>query len=125
MRIAAVATVAILSFLFIADPIALAEVTDSSPCGFTVEIEVPIAAPPQKVYDQLVGQIDKWWDSAHTYSGDSSNLYLQAAPKGWFGERLPEGGSVQHMEVVFVAPGKVLRLRGRSDRCKSTPSRAV
>ncbi len=44
--------------------------------------------------------------------GLRDNLYLQAEPKGWFGERLPDGGLVKHLEVVAVFPGKRLRLQG-------------
>jgi hypothetical protein len=31
---------------------------------------------------------------------------------GCFCERLKDGGSVQHLQVVYAAPGKGLRLRG-------------
>ncbi len=101
----------LLAILLILPGPAGAEVTDSSEGGFLIQIEVPIEAPPQEVYARLI-DIGKWWESSHTYSGSAENLYLEASEKGWFGERLPEGGIVQHMEVVFAAPGKTLRLRG-------------
>jgi uncharacterized protein YndB with AHSA1/START domain len=88
------------------------EVTDSSAAGFTVKFEVTIEASPAEVYSNLVNEIDDWWHPDHTYSGDSANLYLEAQAKGWLGERLPNGGVVQHMEVLYAAPSKVLRLRG-------------
>ena len=93
------------------DPLSGA-VTDSSREGFTVKCELTIQAPPATVYRHLVEDMGRWWDPSHTYSGDASNLYLQAEPKGWFGERLPNGGLVKHMEVVAVFPGKRLRLQG-------------
>jgi hypothetical protein len=31
---------------------------------------------------------------------------------GCWCESLPDGGSVEHLHVIYVAPGKVLRLRG-------------
>lgn len=80
--------------------------------GFQIEFQTQIAAPPDKVYDALVNQVGRWWDGAHTYSGDSSNLYLEAAPKGWFGEKLREGGFVRHLEVAYVAPNRAIRLLG-------------
>ncbi len=88
------------------------EVSDSSAAGFSVKFEVMIDAAPAQVYGNLVNKIADWWHPDHTYSGDSANLYLQAKEKGWFGERLPNGGTVQHMEVLYAAPDKVLRLRG-------------
>ncbi len=93
-------------------PFAAATVLDSGKDGFTSQVEVVIAAPPEQVYQHLVNDIGKWWEPDHTYSGDSANLYLEATTKGWFGERLPTGGTVQHMEVIAVFPGKLLRLRG-------------
>lgn len=89
-----------------------AEVTYAAAEGFVVDVEITINATPQRVYRRLVGNIADWWESSHTYSGDAKNLYLEAEPKGWFGEKLPDGGAVQHMEVIFAAPGKTLRLRG-------------
>jgi len=89
-----------------------AEVTASDPNGFAININVEIEASPQVVYRHVVENLGNWWDPSHTFSGDAKNLYLEVEPKGWMGERLPDGGFVQHMEVVFAAPGKVLRLRG-------------
>lgn len=53
-----------------------------------------------------------WWNSDHTFSGSAANLSLEARAGGCWCETLPDGGSVQHMTVSYVAPGKVLRLRG-------------
>jgi uncharacterized protein YndB with AHSA1/START domain len=89
-----------------------AEVVDSSNAGFTVTFEMTINAPADKVYENLVQQIGRWWHPDHTFSADAANLYLDAKEKGWFGERLPDGGVVQHMEVINAAPAKLLRLRG-------------
>ena len=44
--------------------------------------------------------------------GDSKNLSLDATAGGCFCETLPDGGSVEHLRVVYVEPGKTLRLRG-------------
>jgi hypothetical protein len=37
---------------------------------------------------------------------------LEARAGGCWCETLPNGGSVEHLRVVFVSPGKTLRLRG-------------
>jgi uncharacterized protein YndB with AHSA1/START domain len=87
------------------------EVLDSSHAGFTVKFEMTINASPEKVYENLVEQVSHWWHPDHTFSTDAANLYLDAKEKGWFGELLPGGGDVQHMEVDHAAPAKLLRFR--------------
>ena len=67
--------------------------------------------PPAKVY-ALIGQPALWWSSDHTFSGSAANLSLDERAGGCFCETLPNGGSVQHLVVVFAEPGKVLRMRG-------------
>ena len=90
---------------------AAAEVVDSGPGGFTVRTTVHVAAPADKVYAALV-QPARWWTSEHTFSGDARNLSLDAQPGGCFCETLKNGGGVRHQTVVYVDPGRVLRLRG-------------
>src|SRR5262249_59602423 len=65
-----------------------------------------------KVYAALTDGVGAWWDPAHTFSRDARNLSIDATPGGCFCERLPDGGGVQHMRVVYAAPGKLLRLTG-------------
>ncbi len=80
--------------------------------GFQIEIKSEVEGSPQRVYDAIVKGVGRWWESSHTYSGDSKNLYIEAKEKGWFGERLPDGGFVRHLQVAFVQPGVALRLLG-------------
>ncbi len=88
-----------------------ATVTDSAANGFTVAIEAHVEATPDKVYAALI-EPSRWWASDHTFSGDAKNLHLDAKAGGCWCEKLPGGGSVLHLTVVYVDPGKVLRLRG-------------
>lgn len=88
-----------------------AAVVESAATGFAIEQSVHIAAPPATVYDALVHPA-KWWDSAHTFSGSAANLSIEPHAGGCFCEALPNGGSVQHGQVVVAAPGQTLRLRG-------------
>jgi uncharacterized protein YndB with AHSA1/START domain len=90
---------------------AVATVIDVAPNGFTVQVSAHIAAAPGKVYAALIKPA-LWWDSAHTFSGDARNLILNAKPGGCWCEKLADGGSAVHLTVVYVDPGKVLRLRG-------------
>jgi len=89
----------------------MAEVADSASNGFTLKTVVQIQAPPDTVYRRLI-QVGDWWDSAHTFSGNAKNLSIEEKPGGCFCEKLPNGGGVRHLEVVFLAPGKRLVLSG-------------
>jgi uncharacterized protein YndB with AHSA1/START domain len=80
--------------------------------GFLVRHEVAVAAPPAKVYEALAGKVGSWWSSKHTYSGDAANLSIDARAGGCFCEKLKDGGSVEHMRVVFVAPNSAVRMSG-------------
>jgi uncharacterized protein YndB with AHSA1/START domain len=98
-------------FLAIAALPALPEIADSASNGFTVKIAVQIQAPPEAVYRRLI-QVAGWWSPAHTFSHDAKNLSLEEKAGGCFCETLPNGGSVRHMQVLMVAPGKSLVLSG-------------
>lgn len=91
---------------------ARAEVESAEPNGFAIRIEVPIMAPRAEVYATLVERVAQWWHPAHTFSNNSANLYIENRAQGCFCERLAEGGSAMHMQVVFAAPGKLLRMQG-------------
>lgn len=90
---------------------ARAEVVSADSGGFQIRAVETIAAPPEKVYAAL-GEIDKWWHPQHTWSGSAANLHLSLQAGGCFCENLENGGSVQHMVVVYAAPGKEVRLSG-------------
>jgi uncharacterized protein YndB with AHSA1/START domain len=88
-----------------------AEVLSSGPNGFDIRESVHVSAAPQKAFSALL-QPARWWSSDHTYSGNAANLTLEARAGGCWCETLPDGGSVEHMRVVYIAPGSTLRLRG-------------
>ena len=80
--------------------------------GFLVNLEVKANASVAKVYRALIGQVGSWWDPEHTYSHDAKNLSIDPRPGGCFCEKLPNGGGVEHLRVVYVAPREVLRFSG-------------
>jgi uncharacterized protein YndB with AHSA1/START domain len=88
------------------------EVIETTAAGFLVRNTAVINAPPAKVYAALTDGVGRWWDPVHTFSHDARNLSVDAKPGGCFCERLPDGGGVQHMSVVYASPGKLLRLTG-------------
>ena len=90
---------------------ASAEVVSVAGNGFELRETAHTAASSDKVYAALLLP-SRWWNSAHTFSQSASNLTLDARAGGCWCETLPNGGSVEHMRVVYVSPGKTLRLRG-------------
>jgi hypothetical protein len=110
-RLCHLAVGAVLACAVIAAGRASAEVTDAAPGGFSVSENVHVAAPSGKVYATLIAP-QHWWSPKHTFSGNAANLTFDAKAGGCWCEAMPDGGSVEHMTVVFVSPGKTLRLRG-------------
>ncbi len=100
------------AFFALAPNRARAEVVDSGANGFTVKMTLPIQAAPADVYRRLIHNVGDWWSSGHTFSGNAHNLSIEEKPMGCFCEKLPNGGGVRHMEVVFLAPGKAVVLSG-------------
>ncbi|MCB2065138.1 MAG: hypothetical protein KDE15_00695 [Erythrobacter sp.] len=93
---------------------AAAEVIDSSHGGFATRNVAVVAADRHAVWAELVHP-ENWW--SHTWSGDSANLRLDAEAGGCFCETIPAAdgfpaGSVEHMRMVTVMPGRVLRMAG-------------
>lgn len=88
--------------------VAHAEVKTSSADGFFITYEGQVAASATKAYADVT-QVQRWWDSEHTYSGKSSNLSLKPEAGGCFCEKWKDG-SVEHGRVIMALPGKVLRL---------------
>lgn len=104
MRVIVAAAAAVL----LAGASANAEVVERTDSGFRTRHAVQVAAPPERVY-QALGEIGRWWDSEHTYSGKAENLSLELKPGGCFCEKM-SGGGVQHGVVVMALPNQVLRL---------------
>lgn len=89
---------------------ARAEVVRQWDTGFAIRhvVEAPVRA--DRAYAAL-GEVGRWWSSAHTYSGDAPKaLTLEMKPGGCFCEALA-GGGVAHGTVVLAWPAQgMLRL---------------
>lgn len=90
---------------------AAADVTSSAPDSFVLDSSITIAAPQAKVWETLRNP-QGWWNPEHSYSGKAANLYLDAQATGCFCERLDGKGSIEHAHVVYVQPGRMMRLTG-------------
>jgi uncharacterized protein YndB with AHSA1/START domain len=88
-----------------------AEVKPLAVGGYSVELEVVLAAPPDAVYDAATGDISAWWD--HSFSEHPKKLYIEAKPGGGFYEIFNDSGDgALHATVNFAQRGKMLRFTG-------------
>lgn len=85
---------------FVASP-AAAEVVSASPSAFLIRAEADVTASPDRAWRALT-QIGRWWNSAHTYSGDARRLSLDPRAGGCWCERWGDGQSVEHGRVILV-----------------------
>ena len=99
---------------------AFAEVKAASDTGFNSVHIATVNATPAEIWKRLLSPKD-YWNKAHSWSGSSAGFYIDAQANGCFCELFQEAdengklktvGSVEHMRVIFVQPGKVLRMQG-------------
>lgn len=97
-----------------------AEIVARDDNGFVIRQTVDVGASTPEAWRTLVKPAT-WWSSEHTFSGEAANLTLDPVPGGCFCEKLPASkqggagalaGGVQHMRVVYVEPGRALRMTG-------------
>lgn len=100
------------SILLLVSVDGLAEVVASDDYSFTVRHSITVEADPFVVYRTMTSHIDQWWNKDHSWSGDADNLYMEVEQGGCFCERLPDGGRVEHLRIIYFAPGKELRFDG-------------
>lgn len=93
-----------------AAPAALAETSDVNPSGFLVSLHQEVKSDPHHVF-LAIGQIGKWWNRQHTWSGNPANLSLELAAGGCFCERWGDN-SAQHAQVVLVKKDAMVRMVG-------------
>lgn len=91
---------------------AVADVLDAEAGGFTTVNVTTIDAARDIVWQAAIEEIDQWWSSDHTVSGEASRLRIDAQPQGCFCEHLGESAGVVHMTVTMVNPAVLLRLTG-------------
>jgi len=105
-------TVWLLLIFSLVGPAATGAVIEVTPTGFAVRDEVTTTATPQAVYAAILHGVGKWWNSAHTYSGDARNLSIDAKVGGCFCERIAHGGGVEHARVIALLPDTLVRVSG-------------
>lgn len=82
---------------------AAAEVVERSADHFVLRFEVASETTPEDIYT-AIGEVGRWWDGSHTYSGDGANLTLPLEVGGCFCEALPDGRTFEHGRVLQADP---------------------
>lgn len=127
------ATAAVAVSLLAIGSAAQAEIIEASDAGFVTRDEAVVEASPKDVWLALISPA-KWWNDAHTWSGDASNMTLKPQAGGCFCERIPEDpdpakitleGSVEHMRVLQAYPERALRMSGGLGPLQSEPVSGV
>lgn len=119
MKSARIAALALAAWSVASAGAAEAKVQEASERGIVLRYVAHVPVGPEEAWSVLVKPA-LWWDSEHTYSGDSANLTLDARPGGCFCEALPAvsgakggmRGGVEHMRAIYVDKGRALRLSG-------------
>ena len=88
-----------------------AAVKDATEGGFTVENTEVVPVDADAAWKALVHDIDRWWPKDHSWWGAESKLSIDARAGGCFCE-MAGARQAQHMAVMFVDPGKTLRMTG-------------
>jgi hypothetical protein len=103
---------------------ARADIVQSSPGLTEISFQLHVTANAASSY-AAVTHPEKWWNGEHSYSGDAANMSLEAIAGGCWCEKLPAGGSVQHMRVLAAIPGSLLRLSGGLGPLQAEPMTGV
>jgi uncharacterized protein YndB with AHSA1/START domain len=110
--------------LTLATAVAQAETSNVSPSGFTITFAMAVDSEPERVY-QAFTQLPRWWNKAHTWSGNEANLSLDAQAGGCLCERWGNGASAMHGQVLLALPGSALRLHAWLGPLQELPVQAV
>ena len=103
---------------------ARAETSQVSASGFVSTHREEVKASTDAVWRAIV-QLPRWWNSQHTWSGNASNLSLDAQAGGCWCERWGDGASAQHGQVLMVQPGRVITIQARLGPLLDKPVQAV
>lgn len=112
---------------------AAAEIVDQDENGFITRDVAEVEADPKETWLALISPA-KFWNSAHSWSGDAANMRLTPQAGGCFCEKIPEDpdptkisleGSVEHMRVIHAFPEKALRMQGGLGPLQSEPVTGV
>lgn len=90
---------------------AAAKVVKADVNGFVVAESGDVQASPEAVWAALTHP-ERWWNKAHSWTGNARNFSMTLKPGGCFCEALPDKGFAEHSRIIFFQPSKLLRLSG-------------
>lgn len=77
-----------------------------------IQYHCSVTQSPGQAFEHFTQDIGKWWNGNHTYTLDAANMHFRTEPGGGLYEKLEGNGWVQHLTMVYYAPGKEIRLAG-------------
>ncbi len=77
-----------------------------------LEMEVPIAASPQRVWEATVNEMDQWWLVDFRCAGKPGKIVFEARVGGQMYEDSGDGAGIHWFRVISLDPGKSMHLSG-------------
>ncbi len=77
-----------------------------------IELEIPINAPPERVWAALIDEIGVWWPKDFYATAEPGPITLEARAGGRLFERGRGGSELLWFTVIAIDPGKSLDLVG-------------
>jgi len=105
-------------------PLARSQVDVAEPNRLAVSYDLPVNATVEKLAVTFQN-IQTWWSGEHSYTGDPTNFFFDGVDKACFCERLPQGGLVRHMNVVYFDPARKIRMTGGLGPLQTLPVNGV
>lgn len=78
----------------------------------TVEMELQIDAPLDRVWTAILNEPARWWPVEHRICGPSGKMTFEPKPGGRLFEEAADGGGLLWYTVLAIAPGDSLTLAG-------------
>lgn len=88
-----------------------AEVQFVSDTGFIIENRIDVPVDASNAWQALVNKVDDWWPKDHSWWQEAGTFSIEPVAGGCFCERNGTS-SAEHMRIVFVEPGNLLRMSG-------------
>lgn len=102
---------------------ASAEVVSRTADGFVLRYETTLEMTPDDAYVAL-GEVGRWWNGAHTYSGAATNLSLPLEVGGCLCEALADGTTFEHGRITVADAGTGVLLEAPLGPLKGKTSKA-
>lgn len=102
---------------------ASAEVVSHTADGFVLRQEVRLETTPDKALSGL-GDVGRWWNGDHTYSGSGANLTLPLAVGACLCEALADGAVFEHGRITALDAASGVELEAPLGPLKGKTTRA-